>query len=371
MSLLILGLVIYLFLGLATVEIFPHQDKFTFQKSIIASQNIHQLMVSSNQIPAKVITLSKIQKKDFPATGIKTIKEKAKGEIIIYNQFSSRPQRLVATTRFRTSDGKIFRLVKSIIVPGAKVENGKIVANSIKATVVADRAGSDYNIGPTSFTIPGFKGSPKYKGFYAQSKQPMTGGKISDAEIVTNNDLSRAKDIMKKSFNNNSQEMAQELLKKIPAEYKILNNKINYTRGKITCSARVGATTNSFFCQEYQKVEAIVFKESDLISLAKMGNYDFFKNKIIDLSQSEFNYSLINYDFADNQVSFKVDAKIVARDKVDQQQLKNDLIGKNRDEVKDLISQKYPNIAQIKISFWPIWVKKIPQNVNRIKIKVK
>ncbi len=371
LSLLVVGVVAYLFLGKTIIVISPHQDESVFQKTIIASRNINRPMASSDQIPAEVITLSKMQKKNFSATGIKTIKKKAKGEIIIYNQFSSQPQKLVATTRFETTDGKIFRLINPIIVPGAKVENGKIVASSIKAKVIADRPGSDYNIGPSSFTIPGFKGSPKYRGFYAQSSQPMSGGEISDAKIVTSDDLSRAKSVLKKDFIDNSEAMTQELIKKIPDGYKILNGKTNYIRGKITCSAEINAITDNFSCQERQKVEAIVFKKLDVISLIKMDNSDFFDNKIIVLNKSKINYTLINNDFTNYQIKFKVNAKIITRDKINQQRLKIDLMGKNRAEVKNIISQKYSNIDQVEIYFWPVWVKKIPQNINRIKIKIK
>ncbi|HHD92300.1 MAG TPA: hypothetical protein ENL06_01580 [Candidatus Portnoybacteria bacterium] len=369
LSLLILGLVSYLFLDKATIKVVLRQNELTFQKNIIASQNIHRPAVYSDQIPAEVITLNKTERKEFSATGNKVIRKKAEGEIIIYNQFSSQPQKLVATTRFETKDGKIFRLVKSVIVPGAKVENGKIVANSIKVKVIADQPGIDYNISSSDFTIPGFKGSPKFYGFYAKSNQAMAGGRISNVKIVTDDDLKQAKIVLKKNFSNNSKKMTEEIIKKISNDYEILDNKVNYTRSKITCSADSGAVTDNFSCQEDEKVEAVVFKKEDLITLIKSANHDFFDNKIILRDKSKFNYSLINYDFSNHQVGFKVNAKIVAERKINKQQLKTDLMGKSREEVRNIINQEYPNIAQVEVIFWPIWTKKIPENINRIKIE--
>ena len=369
LSLLILGLVSYLFLDKATIKVVLRQNELTFQKNIIASQNIHRPAVYSDQIPAEVITLNKTGRKEFSATGNKVIKKKAEGEIIIYNQFSSQPQKLVATTRFETKDGKIFRLIKSVIVPGAKVENGKIVANSIKVKVIADQPGSDYNISSSNFTIPGFKGSSKFRGFYAKSNQAMTGGQISNVKIVTENDLKQAKIVLKKNFSDNSKKMTEEIIKKIPNGYEMLDNKVNYTRSKITCSTSSGTVTDNFSCQEDEKVEAVVFKKEDLIALIKSANHDFFDNKIILRDKSKFDYSLINYDFNNHQVGFKVNAKIAAESKINKQQLKADLMGKSREEVRNIINQKYPNIAQVEVIFWPIWTKKIPENINRIKIE--
>ena len=63
--------------------------------------------------------------------------QKAQGTLTIYNAYSSAPQTLVATTRFVTPDGKIFRLTNEVTVPGAKITNGQIVPSSINAPIAA------------------------------------------------------------------------------------------------------------------------------------------------------------------------------------------------------------------------------------------
>ena len=61
----------------------------------------------------------------------KELNEKARGSLTVYNEYSSSPQTLVATTRFESPEGKIFRIEKNIVVPGAKIEEGKIIASTI------------------------------------------------------------------------------------------------------------------------------------------------------------------------------------------------------------------------------------------------
>ncbi len=69
--------------------------------------------------------------------------KKAEGSVTIYNEFSNAPQPLVATTRLETSDGKIFRIVKGVTVPGTTLVDGEIKPGAIEVQVVADQPGSD------------------------------------------------------------------------------------------------------------------------------------------------------------------------------------------------------------------------------------
>lgn len=126
---------------------------------------------------------------DVPALGEEMVTTSASGQIIIYNTESTAVQKLITNTRFATADGKIYRIHSPVIVPGYTKKAGKIIAGSIEVTVYADLPGPAYNIDLADFTIPGFKGDPRYKTIYARSKTAMTGGfvgtrkKVSDADI--------------------------------------------------------------------------------------------------------------------------------------------------------------------------------------------
>ena len=114
------------------------------------------------------------------ATGITSGGQYASGKITVYNNYSSAPQKLIANTRFQTSDGKIYRIKGAISVPGMGVT---------EATVYADRAGEEYNIGPADFTIPGLKGGPRFEKVFAKSKSAMSGGTSGNVRIVKKEDL--------------------------------------------------------------------------------------------------------------------------------------------------------------------------------------
>lgn len=181
---------------------------------ITADTSISLADANARRIPAMTITLEKNLQQDYEATGRKNVEEKAKGKVLVFNAYNSSPQALAANTRFQDSSGKLFRLPQAVLIPGTKVENGKIVPTSITVVLIADNAGEEYNIGPAELRISGFRGTPKYDGFYAKAESGFGGGFKGEAKIVTADDLKgSSEDLTKRAFD----ELKAELQKKIPS----------------------------------------------------------------------------------------------------------------------------------------------------------
>lgn len=170
--------------------------------------------IGAKRLPALLISREQTGSQEYEASGKKFIKERARGSVAIANAYSSSPQVLVANTRLQDSEGRIFRLVKAVTVPGATVADGKTVPSSVDAEVVADEIGERYNIRPAEFRIPGFRGTPKYDRFTAKSKTPMSGGYEGEARVVTADDLKRASEDLTASV---VAGLEAELDEKIPA----------------------------------------------------------------------------------------------------------------------------------------------------------
>ncbi len=43
--------------------------------------------------------------------------------------------------------------------------------------------------------------------------------------------------------------------------------------------------------------------------------------------------------------------------------------GKNENEIKETIA-RHPEIDKVQVIFWPFWVKSVPSNLDKIKVKV-
>ena len=123
------------------------------------------------------------------ASGIRPVERHAEGRAIVFNDYSTEPQRLLPATRFETAGGKVFSLGdEEVIIPGKVGE----APGSITVTLYAAEAGSDYNIAPSDFTIPGFRElglDDKYNGIYATSTTLFEGGFIGTEPYITEEEL--------------------------------------------------------------------------------------------------------------------------------------------------------------------------------------
>lgn len=365
----LLGIAVYLaieFLPKAEIKIITEKSEWNYVDSVLADKNLTKIDISQKQIPAEVFSTGRKNFNfSFLATGKKMVEEKAGGKIIIYNAYSSESQRLVATTRFAAPDGKIFRLVKEIIVPSAKIVEGKIVASSIEAIVVADQAGPKYNIEPVShFSIPGFQGSAKYQGFYAESKEAMKGGFIGEKAYPTEEDIKKAKE---KAYQELKDSVESFLSLQTPPEFKIIEGSKQFNLLKQEINQQVNEKNNFTVFSEAELLN-IAFKESDLKNLieeiAKVNLGTNFKIKTYKLE-----YGVGRPDFRQGRISFAINFQGVFEEPLDIENFKQKALNKNEKELKTLIST-LPNIQKITISFWPFWVKRVSDDLKRVKVEV-
>lgn len=347
---------IYLSLPQADIRIFVKKIPLKINIPVTVSKNISSSNLISGIIPGQYFLLTQ--------SGSKIIEEKqglsplkAGGFVNIYNAYSAAPQKLVAQTRLETKDGKIFRIQKSIIVPGAKMSGKNLTPSSIGAEVLADSFGEEYNIGPSYFTIPGFKGTLKYAGFYAKSAEPMT-GKIVTASSLSKENLEK----YKKELQN---ELAEELKNDTLATLKNSDLKLVDGASNIKIDEFKSTSQNLTMKITWQ---AIFFKESDIKTLI---------NHFI----SSQNPSFKNFNFEDNIEYPKANRADFSKGELflvleinkdnavvtDVNSLKKELAGLNENQMRTLISDKnFINSAVI--SLWPFWVKQAPNNPGKINV---
>lgn len=135
-------------------------------------------------IKTRVLEASVTAQGEYDATGEAAVAAaggKASGVIKIVNTTSS-GYTFVATTRFLSSKGVLFRLKRATAIPA----NG-----SVEAEVAADKTGAEGDIGPDKFTIPGLSADLQPL-VWGESSAAMTGG-ASTTKAVTVSDLAAAK----------------------------------------------------------------------------------------------------------------------------------------------------------------------------------
>ncbi len=362
--LIILGVMTWYF-GRVSIAIDFQKTPWIYSGAFVADKSVTTTTQKAGviTIPAQIFSAQKNTTQLFPASGNANVSIKAQGTVTIYNAYSSSKQDLVAATRFVTPDGKLFRLVNGVTVPGAQVTNGAIVPSSIDAQVVADQPGADYNVGPVDkLTIPGFQGSPKYDAFYGQLKNGTSGGFVGAKAVPTAADIASAKtkvtSLLQASLANNPTTNYPSI--------KIPDGATNIIVTKLTANTSTDSNGNFSVFGE-ASLQAVGFNESVLKAylLAQAQAQEASST----LSSSTLEYSGVKADFTKGTVSFSVTGQGALEPTFDEDAFKASIAGKSINDARQAIAA-LPGLADGKISAWPMWLWNIPSDPNKIKLTV-
>lgn len=303
-------------------------------------------------------TISKT--KTLPLSDTRKVEAKASGSIIVYNNFDANPQKLIKNTRFEATNGKIYRINQSITIPG-KVGT---TPGSVEVTVYADSYGADYNIAPSDFTIPGFKGTPRYTGFYARSTGTMKGGASGNMSLASQSDLDAAKDELAIEMT----QAVKENLKKVTKEGSVpmydaitvafTDNEDKVMTG-VTSVYEVTATGYLMLANESELASAVASET--------MREYVNQPVKIDYTNELTFTLKQDAKPYTDPSLEVLVEGKPRVILVTDTEALKTSFLGKSRSDAPAIV-QNIPSVSQIEMSFFPLWLSTIPTDKSHISI---
>ncbi len=303
----------------------------------------------------------------YDATGEKFSNDKgmARGIVKIYNNYSSKDQPLIATTRLLSKEGKLFRLLKGVTVPG--ITDGK--PGNVEVQVIADAVGQDYNIKPTEFTIEGFKGGDKYNKFKVTSENSTTGGTNDNenkkVKVVTDQDINSAREKTIESFNNKLEkniknqlgENEQFVLSSIKKE--IINSDSSFASGDII---------NQFDYKIQEKITLITFSKENLEnSIINALNEKDLKNlEFSSIDKIDFKKDISNFET--KELSLSIEANAIYWPILDKNQIKENLSDENSSQIKNYLSS-LTGIERALISYTPAWLSTLPVKSRNVTIK--
>ena len=331
----------------------------------VTDESISEIDSTYNKIPVERIEVVNEKTEAYSATGKKRMTEKAGGEITVYNEYSSSPQKIVANTRFLSKDGKLFKIAESITIPGFSRVEGKDVPGEVTATVYADVAGEEYNIGASSFTLPGLQGHPKYSSVYARSSQAMSGGVDKDVLYFSESDYITAKDKLVKIA---EEESEQDFLSKISDQVILLENTKEKGDIEVKTNVKIGEIANDFEMTVSMKTSALFINKDNLDNLisAKI-NSELGKN--MELVEGSRNYEIKETIKDENgNITIPVYATQNLIAKIDVNKIKEEIAGKDEAELNNYFNNMR-EISSATIEFWPDWVKSAPSSYDKINIK--
>jgi len=365
---ILIGLFVFLFVVLANFvfpefnfEILPETESVSFEEKIVIEHG--------EVIPIEIFEEEKEIWREFSSTGKVSKEEKAKGVIRVYNVCNP-PDSLTlrAETRFLSDSGKYFYSPERIYIPAAKIEKGKVVPSFVEVEIVAMEPGEEYNIKPATFSVPGLVGTSYYYTTYGKSFSDMSGGSKKQVSQVSQEDLDQAKQILEAQALKDGE---LSLKAQISSEFILLDKALSQEIIEGSSLVKAGAEIETFNFSVNTRSKALVFKQSELRDFSRQFVLSqISENKEIIEHSLAFEYSPEEIDIEAKKIilNLKISAEVYS--KVDFDILKVLTKGKSIIEAESILKAQ-PEIKEIKTSFFPFWLRKVPQDVEKIKIKLR
>lgn len=351
-----------------TLVVTPESTYENLAVALVADANIASLLLEKGVVPAQVLEEREERTFTFQATGEEEVNTHAEGTITVYNGYSSEAQPLVVSTRFLSADGKLFRTVENVVVPGARIEGGQIVSSSTQVRVRADQAGESHNIGPTEFSIPGFQGTDKYMAFYGKSTSNIGGGFSGVRTVATQDDIDNAKRSVEEQMLPGIEERLRE---KIPETLLTLDASLNKGMAQLEVPIKAGQPVDTFEIYAVAQARVFLVNEDDMdaaIAHAFSSADEFDSN--FELGQSrDIEYAVQEIDYEKGTTKVTVNVRQLFVRKLDAAALTARVQGKSEAEVRGVLARS-EELAGAQVRFWPFWVHSVPNNSSQIKVEV-
>ena len=348
--------------GGGTLAYTPKSLLVTFDRDVYTATK-----EGENVLLYSVVKLTRDQSQVVPAEGEAQVERKASGTIVVYNNVSSAPQRLIANTRFEAVNGKIYRIKDAISIPGKKTVSGVSQPGSLEVVVYADEAGESFNQDLTDFTVPGLKGDARYKTIYARSKTPMTGGFIGMAKVIGDENLALAKTSLETVLKDG---LLEEAKVQVPEDFVLIPSLsiVTYEDMPQTEAEDGSATINL-----RGNLNAIMFKKSDLSKHLASKKITLSPDEVVGIES----FDPLTFTFfgtppvdllASSQITFEVVGEVDLLWRTDESALRADLLGKKKSDVTTILGN-YPSIAKADTTIRPFWKRSFPDEITDITIK--
>lgn len=313
----------------------------------------------AGDLPFEVITIEKTAGTPVPAESTETANDPAQGKITILNA-QPEAQTLIKNTRFETPEGLIYRIPDSVSIPAGSAS----APGTLEVTVYADAAGESYNIGPTTFTVPGLRGSAAFETVTARSEGPMTGGfsgtrpSVSQATRASQDTKNRA------ALETSLREGAMEAL---PDGYVLVPGAsfVSYAP-----APDVTGNDNSVTVTTRGTMQAVIFPQAALakaIAYKVVGSYAGQPISIPNVDGLTLTPATEGAPVGLDTFSFSLSGNTTLVWDVDPTRIAGAVAGKSRDAARTTL-QSFPEVASATLVLRPFWSGSFPNDPSDITV---
>ncbi len=326
-----------------------------------------------NALSYTILTLEATGERQVKASGQVEVSEIATGNITIIKTTPG-TERLIQNTRFRSTDGKVFRISEAVVVPGAITDaSGASVPGTIQAKVTAAEPGEDYNLpAGTRFTVPGFQESgftALFESIYAENNEPTSGGFVGPQYQIDESELGTARQSLQI-------ELRDQLLARVqnerPAGMIVFPNAVALSYSMLPT---VAYGDDLVTIKEQAILQIPLFNEitfGTFLAQEAIATYDGGAVRVEDPSVITFNYTngTTSASIIANEPSltFSLVGKPLLIWQFDEEKLTQDLAGLPKTALTNAITA-YPGVRAARVNITPFWRQSFPLNPESITVE--
>ncbi|MDP3982327.1 MAG: hypothetical protein Q8P70_02160 [bacterium] len=297
----------------------------------------------------------------FPVSGKETIAEQAEGIIRVFNTSTSN-QTLVATTRFMSEDGKLFRSLERVVVPASGKEGSRTVPGQKDVRVRAAEAGEEYNIPTSKFSIPGLSTLPLYTQIYGESLEPMKGGMKREVSTVRDEDMEKAKEVI--TLKAKERALLQLAEKDVPPGYFLLLPTHSFENERITFSHLKGEEATEIVVRVQLTVMAGIALVEDVEKAASVVlSEELLSDEL--LYEESFD---ISFTEGQRKESLLLTARALAYREVTSREITSLLAGMAVGKAEQELNS-HPYLQKADVSITPFWRGSLPRGEQKIHVR--
>jgi len=345
----------------ADITVYPKHRESNINAEFIA----YAEPTNPEQLSYEVMTLEAEGERQVRASGQQPVSEQARGTLTIYKSTPG-AQRLITNTRFEDGQGRIYRLVDSVVVPGS-VDG---TPGSIQAEVFASEPGESYNApAGTRFTIPGLASDESlFNAMYAKNETPLSGGFSGTRFIIDEDELAVAKQALRQELRDS---LRSRLPSEKPADLVAFEGAVTFIYESLPA---VEYGDDLATIKERAVLQIPLFNASELarfLATAAIPGYENEPVRIDNPSVLTFAYtgtSTQERNIANEiRLTFELEGRPLIVWTFDEGRLATDLLGANRTALNQVL-QAYPAIERAKAEIRPFWQRTFPTDINLITI---
>ncbi len=396
-SLVILLVIIYIALPGVTVYLTPSASVLEKSVNITLAdykKNRSELETHPSHTIASYSISKKVSKNLTHYSTGKKFSEKgsnSSGNITIINT-TNNPWPLIATTRFQTNEGIVFRIGAGVTVPAATNQG----PGKIDAYVTADQldaygtiVGARGNIGPTKFFLPGLKDDSKSK-VYAESAKEMAGGVTDYVSYISREDIEAAKIRLAEELKKSAiEELKLAVKDKSELEgqsgsFSLLEGDAAIKIGEVKITIDSGLENrelSEFSLSGEVDVSGVYYDHDAMLEILKeeLMVKKSPQKELLRINENSTTYRIFQWDEAGGKIKLTANIKGVEQYLIDEdkeaganllEKIKEHIAGKDIEEAK-LYIQNLPEINKVEIESWPAWSPTIPGIEDNIEFEVR